>query len=340
MKRRLVRKLVRFDSIQDPQPRFVDMAERLAQSMALFTEEAGFRADGNESLFFARQLEFVYTTPVYVLYTPRKSRMFIPVDNSVPNWADTFTYRMYDRAGMAKIISAYGSKDLPDVTLSGKEYTGTVKPIGAKYAYSLQDIRRAVAQRMPLDSDLANAASETIELQLDEIAAIGNANYSLVGALNHPNIPLVTPTTGNWNAATPAQIVADLNKLVSSIVTTTQEVHLPDTLLLAPDRFALISQTPWSGNSDTTILAWFLANNPYIKNVDSWQRLALANAAGTGPRIFCYLRRPDILAQVIPQEFERLAPDQDGLRVEVPCHARAGGVKVMRPLACAYMDGC
>jgi hypothetical protein len=177
---------------------------------------------------------------------------------------------------------------------------------------------------------------------MDQLAATGDATYGLPGFVNNANVPLVTPTNGTWTTGpnTPTEIVADLNKLVNAIVTATSEVHIPDTLLLAPALYGYIASTPWSGNSDTTILKWFLANNPYIKNVDQWARLATADAAGTGPRIVCYKRDPSCVAMVVPQESQRSAPQVDGLAVEVFVTGRVGGVKVEHPLSMAYMDGC
>jgi hypothetical protein len=327
------KKLVRFDSCTGDE--YQDLATSISERLDL-------RLDAGETVFFARQLEFVYAQPREVLYAPLKFRSFIPIDNSVPDWAETFTYTVYDKVGLAKILTSYRAKDIPEIGLTGKQVTGNVKPIGDKFSYDMQSIKRAQKTGMPLERTKEIACFQANETLMDQLAATGDATYGLPGFVNNANVPLVTPTNGTWTTGpnTPTEIVADLNKLVNAIVTATSEVHIPDTLLLAPALYGYIASTPWSGASDTTILKWFLANNPYIKNVDQWARLATADAGGTGPRIVCYKRDPSCVAMVVPLESQRSAPQVDGLAVEVFVTGRVGGVKVEHPLSMAYMDGC
>ena len=94
-----------------------------------------------------------------------------------------------------------------------------------------------------------------------------------------------------------------------------------------------------TGDTHTTAMQAFLQSNPYITRIESWNKLALADAAGTGPRAVCYKRDPEVLELVIPQEYEELPPQPKGFMYDIPCHARCGGVVVYYPLAMAYMDG-
>lgn len=52
-----------------------------------------------------------------------------------------------------------------------------------------------------------------------------------------------------------------------------------------------------------------------------------------------YEKNPRVLQLVIPQEFEQFPPLQDGLKWEILCHLRTGGVNVIRPLAVNTMAG-
>lgn len=332
------RKLVKFDQCDGSE--YEDTARDIAQRLNLGLDEG--RYDAGETVFFARQLEYIYAQPREVLYSPLKFRSFIPVDNSVPDWAETHTYTVYDRVGIAKILTSYRAKDIPEIGLTGKQVTGTIKPLGDKFSFDTVAIRRAQKTGFPLERTKEVTAFQAVETLQDELAAKGDSAYGLTGFVNNANVPLVTPTYGTWQTGpnTPAEIVADMNKLVNSVVTSTNEVHAPDTLLLSPTLYTYIATTPWSGASDTTILKWFLLNNPYIKQIDQWSRLSLADAAGTGPRIVAYKRDPSCVSCVISQEAQRHPPAMDGLVVEVIVTARAGGVKFEHPLSAAYMDGC
>jgi len=313
--------------------RFDAWAKRIAPEIGIADRE-----DANETLFFARQLEYVYSQTYDVKYPEFKARLFIPLDSSVPTGAESYTYRMFDEIAMAKMIANYAD-DLPDVTAFGTEFTGKCKSMGNAYSYSIQDIRRAQMAGMPLETTLARVARRGHEAFLDQIAAFGHAATGLVGFLNNPNITPVSVITGNWASANADQIIADLDKLVNSIVTNTNGIHVPDTLLLPIAQFLRLNNLQRSAASDKTVLQWYLENNPFIKNIDHWYLLDLADAQGDGPRAVCYQRSPDVLQLVVPQEFEQFPPQAKNLAFSVPCHSRCGGVKMVYPLAVAYMDG-
>ena len=314
--------------------RFDAWSRRIVAETGLFEG----RQDANETAIFARQLEHVYTKTYDVKYPEFKARMFIPLDSSVPTGAETYTYRQFDEIGMADLIANYAD-DLPDVTLVGKEFTGKCKSLGTSYSYSIQDVRRARMAGLALETALPRVARRATEAKIDKLAAFGDAATGLGGFLNNANVPVISPATGTWSTATADNIIADLDKLVNSIVNTTNGVHVPDTLLLPITQFLRLNNLQKSAASDKTVLQWYLENNPFIKNIDHWYLLDLADAELDGPRAVCYQRSPDVCGLVIPQEFEQFPPQAKNLAFNVPCHARCGGVKFTYPLACAYMDG-
>lgn len=311
----------------DPQVLREDLARR------------GLRLDANESVMLARQLEHVYAQAFEVQYAELKARRFIPVDTSVDSAAEFFIYQMWDQFGMAKIISNYAD-DLPRVDLLAEEFPQKIKSLGASYGYSLMDLRRSVRHGIALDAKRARVARKAHEQAVDDIAATGNAAAGLPGFLNNSNVPTVSPDNAPWSAATSLEILADMNKLVESVVTATEETIEPDTLLLDRASFSIINTKPMSATGDTskTVLKYFLENNPYIKNIDQWNKLNTAGAGST-TRLVAYRRHPDVVALVIPQEFEQLPPEQRNMEYVVNTHSRIGGVRTIYPLGIAYMDG-
>ena len=192
-----------------------------------------------------------------------------------------------------------------------------------------------------LDQRRARAARRSIEQQIENIAALGNAKAGLTGFAKHPNVSLVVPITGTWSTATGEQMIADLMFLASSIVTANKETFLPDTTVLDVSRYNLLATTRVSttGDTNTTALEGFLRSNPWVTNVGTWNKLALADVSNTGPRLVCYKRDAEVLTLEIPQEFEQFPPQPKNMSFLVPVHARIGGVIVYYPLAMAYMDG-
>src|ERR1700751_3159591 len=99
--------------------------------------------DSNESMFLQRQLDYIKQQTYDIKYAELKSRKLIPVSSEVDPGAEKIFYRQYDQSGLAKIISNYAD-DLPDADVSGKEFSASVKTLGASYKYNVQEMRAAV----------------------------------------------------------------------------------------------------------------------------------------------------------------------------------------------------
>jgi hypothetical protein len=314
----------------------------LAQLQALLANMGVRRVDGlhldaGETGFIAKQLEHVAAQTYDIKRAPAKARSFIPVDSIVPSGAESFSYDQWDTVGLARLIANYAD-DLPAVDAFVKRFNAPIRGLGASYSYSLQDIRAVQFSRGRLNEMKALAARDSVEYQIDQLAAFGNVAAGLSGFLNHSAVPLVTPVVGAWTESTSAtDIFKDLNKLVNAIVQATKETGIPDTLLLDTESMGILLK-PTGAEFSKTILRAFLDNNPYIKNIDQWHLLDNANVALTGRRIMAYKRDPVVVQLVIPQEFEQLPPQPKNLSFSVPCHARIGGISFHYPLAAAYMD--
>lgn len=306
-----------------------------------YESSGGERLDAGETASLAKQLEFVYAKTYDVKYAELKARRFIPIDTSVDSAAEYFTYRQWNAFGMAKIIANYAD-DLPRVDALAKEFTSPIRSVGASYGYSIIDLRRSAKTGSQLEQRRATAARRAHELKFDSVVSVGDAPAGLTGFLNHPNIPIVPAVNGTWisSSATPLEMIEDLNELVNSVILATAETFEPDTLLLDNASFLRINSTPMSstGDSDNTVLKFFLNNNPYIKNIDQWGKLN-NSGVGNATRAVAYKRSEEVLAAVEPQAFEQLPPQWRNLEAVINTHSRVGGVRIQYPLAIAFMDG-
>lgn len=302
------------------------------------------RLDANENIFFARELESIKARTYDVVYPELTATSVIPVSSEAGAGAETITYYQYDQVGFAKIISNYAT-DLPRVDLTGKKFTSDVKSIGASYGYSIQDIRAARMAGKPLEQRKANAVRRANDQEVNRIAYFGDTKHGLIGFLNHPNITTyVLPTDGTGTSAkfsnkTPDQVLRDLNNMVSRMLELTQNSEIPDTLCLGHTTHAHLFSTPRSANSDTTILEFWLKNNPYVKNVQIVPELVGAGTGGVDV-CFIYKKSADKLTLEIPQPFEQFPVQPEGLEYVVPCHSRCGGVIVYYPLSIIKAEGC
>lgn len=300
--------------------------------------------DADESIFFARQLEFVKAKSYDVKYAELKARSLIPVSSEAGPGADTIKYEQFDQVGMAKVIASYAD-DLPRADIKGKEFISPVRSLAASYGYNVQEIRSAKFAGKPLEQRRANAAKRAILQKENSLAFLGDASNGLLGFINHPSISSTTIAadgTGSvtaFSAKSADKILRDLHKIANFIVSNTKSVEQPDTLLLPVDQFNLIFSTPWSTTGDgKTIGQLFLEQSAYIKNID-WVNELKGAGAGATDRMIAYKRDADHLTLEIPQDFEQFQVEQRNLEYVVPCHSRFGGVIIYYPLSVAYVDG-
>lgn len=298
--------------------------------------------DSGETIFFARELELIKSKSYDVKYADLKARSLLPVSGEAGPGAESITYRQYDHLGVAKLISSYAN-DLPRSDVKGKEFTSPVRSLGASYGYNLQEVRAAKMVGKPLEQRRANAAKRAVMQLENTIAFKGDSASGLGGFISNPNYSVVSVGAGagggtTFKTKTPDEILKDLNQVANTPFSVTLGVEMPDTMLLPLDQYTFISSTARSANSDTTILEYFLKNNPFIKSVDWLNELKGAGLGGSDA-MMAYRKDPDALTLEIPQDFEQLPVQEKGLEFEIPCHSRIGGVLIYYPLSIARGDG-
>jgi len=301
-----------------------------------------YHIDGAESIFIERQLESVRQKVVEVMYADLLVRMLVPVSNEDDPGAETIRVDAYDSFGVAKIVRSY-AKDFPRADIKAFEMRAVIKSLGDSYGYNIQEARAAAFANRPLEQRKANSAIKAMAQLLERIGLLGDTPNNLTGLFNIPNAQIYTTPNGAassplWVNKTADEILKDMNAIWRTVVVNTKNVERPDTMLMPLTQWGIVSTTPRSPTTDTTILKFFLANNPDVKTVVPVYRLTGQGVSGTD-RIMCYKRDPDVLQLAIPQEFEQFPPQYEGLELSVPCHMRTAGDLCFRPQAVIYADG-
>ena len=313
------------------------------QAQAAFIE-AVCNNDAGATMFFQRQLEQILAKTYEVQYADLPWRNLFPVSTEVNPGADTITYHVMDRVGVAKIIGAY-AKDLPRADAFSKEVKSSVKGIGVAFGYNTQELRAAKMLNVPLEQRKANSAARATEELFNSIAFDGDADTGLPGFLSNPNITVTTVPNGaggnpEWSTKTPDEILFDINALFEGIFTLTLMKERPDTLLLPPAQYSYIVSTPRSANSDTTILQYVVNNSPYIAsaaNIIPVNQMT-GSGAGSTDQMAAYTRSPEKLQAQVPMEQMFLPVQRKGLEFEIPSEARTGGVVIYYPLSVALAN--
>ena len=301
--------------------------------------------NSNATVFFARELEDIDA----VLYEIKKKelvyRQFIPVSNRVNAGADSYTYRMFDKVGMAKIISDYAD-DLPRADVFGNEYTSKIKSLGSSFGYSTQEVRAASMANVPLETWKASAARRAIHEQESEIAWRGNDDSGLPGFLNNVNIPITATPTGTggftWLLKTPDEIIADVSLIITQVRANSKKRFSADTMLLPIAQWNIIATTPRSTTSDMTILEFLTkpGNSFGLTTIESIpDELDSAFTGGTEDGLIVYEKNSEVLEQMIPLEMITHPVQERGLEFVIPVESRHGGTVLRYPIACAIMTG-
>ena len=320
--------------------------EDVLEIQAVNSNAGGARLDANESVFFARQLEYI-RPKIYDVKRPKLSALEVfPIDQSVPEWAETITYRMYDATGVAKIISSYAD-DLPMVGVNGKEFASKVKSLGDAYGWSAAEIRAAAATGLPLKAKLAVMAKKGHEITTNQIAWFGDADAALPGFLSNTNIPIYTvPADGTgssklWSSKDGDKIIRDMTDIVNVVTTQSKGVHRANELWLPLDEFTFINSkirgTTANPNADT-ILKVFQVNNPGVR-VRSILELADVPAYSNLNVMVAIENTEENLQLVLPMPFKEYPPQAQNLAWKVPCESRVGGVVIEYPFAMAIGSG-
>lgn len=288
-------------------------------------------------LFLARELEQVLARTFEVQYADIKYSSVLPISTEIGQGADSFTYRIFDAEGSMKLIQDKAS-DLPRADVLRKEVTHQVRSLGASFAYSIQETRAAaLVPGMNLEQRRANAVRRAYEEKVQDVAYFGEGSVGMDGFFNNANVDKTVPD--KWfDTATTDEMLELLNEGPTSIVQGSNMKESPNTMLVPYDVFRIISTTPRSDSSDTTVLEFFLRTNPFIRSVEPINELEASKSELSKDRIICYDRSPEKLQLHIPRTLEFLPPVRNNLEFSVAAHARVGGVALYYPKSVLYVE--
>ncbi len=275
----------------------------------------------------------------------------LPVVTEGNQWSIGTQFMTMDMAGEAKFLSGAGT-DMPFNQATHDLQTHNFAMLGSGWEWNIEEVNQASLYGINLSDAKARSASSSIERKLYDIAMIGAAEKNWEGFTNYSGITTVTAAatgTGSstfWAAKTPAQILIDLNALLSIIPRDTNEVEFADTIALPPAAFDYLASTyvGTEGNSPT-VLERFRIGNVYTAasnqpvTIRRVRALASAGAAGVG-RVVAYRNSPEVLRFHLPMpRFVLPTRLKSIMGYETGLIARTGGTEVRLPGAMAYMDG-
>ena len=320
----------------------------LRDAIANLQDSAAVVLTDDDAVFFQRQLEFIEAQTYDTLYPELEARAAFGVDTTGGPGVNTLTYRSYNHVGKAQVINARAT-DLPKSSISGKEYSVTVKSVGTAFDYDIDEVAAAALTGLPLETRKANAAIRGYEQYVNSAAWYGDAANGFVGFFENPDITKATVAAGagsstKWAEKTPTEVIADLTTAVSAMYASTLKIMRPDEIWMPVEHEQYIFNTARSEQSDKTIGQFFIDNNQFINSRDKIKGLnAIKGHGASGADCFVVVARTAQgnktfrLREPLPLTWQPV--QLHGLVYEVPGRGRFAGFQAMYPAAISINSG-
>lgn len=322
----------------------------VAASLATQGFEAGQVFKFNDGLptmddgiaFFVSQLEQLEAKIYEAKYANITFMEDVEFAEGIPETADTWSYISYDAVTAGKFIGA-NAEDVPNVALNAKKSIVEIGHAGNKFGYSLDELRKSQALRIPLDSTMAKMALRGALEHQQRVAYTGDTSRGMGGLFTGANVPVISSSVTR-STATGAELVADMDAILRKVWTDSKNIHVPNTLLLPSSHWALIQSKRMDSGTDTTVLEYFLKNNLYTgmtgQALTVKPRLQLKGAAvgGVNDRAMAYEKNPENLAMARPLMFRPLAPQIRSYNIDIFNEYKMSGVEFRFPMSATYQD--
>lgn len=326
----------------------MDLAQRIDE--AVQGSEA-LRHDNQKSIWFARQLKAVLRAANERLPTlPFASGRVLPIRGTVPEGLDLWEYYTYKARGLAKFFTARSVSDLPDVSASASKVEGRIVRLGSKYTYDRDDVEKGIATGVPLPRFKSLQARRVVDEKMNAIAVSGDPGVGVYGIANLPNGTVVDapaaaagPNPTRWinsggSQKTQQEMLDDLNLIVDTCPSVTNEVGRVTVVGLPPSYWRLAKNTHFGTAADPSVLSRFLADNPGVR-VEQVREFDNAGPGGN-PIAMGWRPDPEFLYLESPMGFRQDAPvsRDGGWNWDVVAHQKTGGVIAYYPVEVIRLD--
>lgn len=323
------------------------------------------RTDAQSLAYFTRQLEYVYTETENEEFPELRmaNGEIIPIDTSVPEGAETFTYYVHSTTGLAEFQSAYSHGTEPQVSVKRAKVNGNVERMRNGYEWDVQDLQNAQFVGDSLDTELASAARRAHDQLLNDTGLYGREDIGLPGLLTHPNITVSDAADNGsgstqWADKTPDQIIEDVNDLINTVEVVTFGVEKVNRVLMPRAQYLLIRSLRL-GVGDGTLTVLDYLRDTYQQDGVAFeilnelgtefstldkrtQQTGVADRLNNGQQdaIFAYTAgNTRKAALVVPMPFRQYPVQTKGFLFSVPCESSTGGLRMPKPLSAHRKDG-
>jgi len=273
------------------------------------------------------------------------------IDTSINAGANVASYRVRDRRGKGSFRATH-DQGVPTVGQTVDKVLVPIEVAGVSATFDRDDARQIqFGYNENLLTELAGIMREACDRHVEATTFFGDdtvkdfegwLDYSLVTVSNAVN---GAGGASEWSSKTPTEIIADINSAISAVWTSTEQLHLPDTVYLPGEQLAYIASTAKGEETDTTILEFVKKNNIYTSltgkelTFKAIRYLDQAGAGGADRMVVAEMSRADNFKMPFPLPFDLLEPQESGFAVELYAEYKFGSFHLRYPRSMFYVDG-
>lgn len=281
--------------------------------------------------FLAKQLQEKLPEVLQESRPAKVGMQLFPLDASIPEGARSYTYEMMYESGRAAWLSSKPG-DVPKVEVAKEEFEHPIRPLGIAAEWSLDEIKAAQFAGTDIVSSKMRVARDACDQFLEDALWNGDANLGIWGLFTNPHIPRRALSYALAEGTSADNAIATINGLISWFVGKHKGSILRKSvrLLVKDEAYAWLSSTPRSSTSDTTVLAFVVANNPYLASIEPAHPCEGAGTGGVDVAVLSVLSPERVRYRFRPPQ--ALAMQDRGFTQEMPFYATCGGLYVPYPL--------
>ena len=287
-----------------------------------------------------------------IYYTNNRLDQFVALNTEIAEGAQSYGVRIIDVVGKMDRVSSPGH-DAPTATVARTIAQAELQYYGVDFEYSLQDLRQAAYQGIPLQAEDMKAVMAVAMDAMEQVAFTGGGYPGARGLFN-----LSTTGSQSVTSKTADQAFADsgpveirnlINAELSDVISRSKEVigrspRLMDgmTVYLPQAQYDLLTTMYIGDNADRTLMRSILDDNPWTHFSSrplSIQRVLELDSIGGNSRMVVALKNTNVAE--LPLAFApRLIRILDqGRNIRGQIEARFGELQVKRPSTITYVNG-